>query len=130
MIESPSSIPAGLHVELSRARVKPGQSEEADRWMQMLNDREQECVASLDRERMAVEFIYRLREGGEEYLFWVSIFGEGGGGLDLSNSLDNDHAEMSRRVKQPGWTEAEPQMLIMPEPVRAAVLQWALRTET
>jgi hypothetical protein len=37
---SPSSIPVGLVVELSRGRLLPGASAEADRWMQMLNDRE------------------------------------------------------------------------------------------
>lgn len=59
---SVSSLPEGLVIELSRTRVKPGQSEEADRWMAMLNERLDECVESLDRERMAVEIVFRLKE--------------------------------------------------------------------
>src|ERR1700690_2071244 len=51
----PLSIPDGLLVELARAKVIPGASAEADRWMAMLNDRLDECVATLDRERMAIE---------------------------------------------------------------------------
>ena len=51
----PRSIPDGLVLELSRGTVLPGGSAEADRWMAMLNDRLDECVATLDRERMAVE---------------------------------------------------------------------------
>jgi len=33
----PASIPEGLVVELSRAKVLPGASEEADHWMAMLD---------------------------------------------------------------------------------------------
>ena len=54
------SIPPGLVVELSRGKASPGASAEADRWMAMLNDRLAECVATLDRERMAIEIIFRL----------------------------------------------------------------------
>lgn len=123
----PSSIPAGLRVELSRGKVLPGQSAEADRWLQMLNDRVEECVATLDRERMAVEIVFRLQENGEDYLYWVSIFGSGGNGLDPSVPIDRDHDAFARRTKEPGWVEAEPQLLLLPAPVREAVLGWALR---
>ena len=124
----PQSIPEGLVVELSRAKVLPGASEEADRWMRMLDDRVDECVATLDRERMAVEIVFRLREDGEDHLFWVAIRGEGGGGLDTSDhQIDRDHDAQARRTKEPGWVEAEPQVLMLPDPVRQAVLAWALR---
>lgn len=123
----PGSIPDGLVLELSRGRVLPGASAEADRWMAMLNDRVDECVASLDRERMAVEIVFRLRENGEDFLYWVAIKGVGGGELDLSRSIARDHDAQARRTKHPGWVEAEPQVLLLPDPVRRAVLAWALR---
>lgn len=125
--ERPSSIPPGLVVELSRARVMPGAGEEADRWMRMLNDRLDECVATLDRERMAIEIVFRLREGGEDYLYWVSVKGEDGAGLDPDLPIDRDHVEQAKRTKEPGWVEAEPQVLMLPNPVREAVMAWALR---
>ncbi|HET9187338.1 MAG TPA: DUF6176 family protein, partial [Acidothermaceae bacterium] len=84
MTRRPATIPEGLRVELARAKVKPGQSAEADRWMSMLNDRVDECVATLDRERMALEIVFRLQEDGEEFLYWVSVFGPAGKGLDES----------------------------------------------
>jgi hypothetical protein len=121
------SIPDGLVLELSRGTVLPGASAEADRWMAMLDDRLDECVATLDRERMAVEIVFRLREGGRDHLYWVSIKGAGGSGLDLSNPIDRDHDAQARRTKEPGWVEAEPQVLLLPDPVRRAVLAWALR---
>ena len=124
----PHSIPEGLIVELSRAKVLPGASDEADRWMRMLDERVDECVATLDRERMAVEIVFRLREGGEDHLYWVAIRGEGGADLQSStHQIDLDHQSHAARTKAPGWVEAEPQVLMLPEPVREAVLGWALR---
>jgi hypothetical protein len=123
----PASIPEGLVVELSRGKVLPGASAEADRWMAMLNDRLDECVATLDRERMAIEIVLRLKEGDEEYLYWVSVRGAHGAGLDPQTPIDRDHEAQARRTKEPGWVEAEPQLLLLPGPVREAVLAWALR---
>lgn len=124
----PASIPDGLVVELSRCKVLPGPGAEADKWMRMLDDRVDECVATLDRERMAIEIVFRLREGEEDYLFWVSVRGaDGSTDFDLDNPIDRDHVEQGKRTKEPGWVEAEPQVLMLPEPVRQAVLAWALR---
>lgn len=124
--ERPASIPPGLVVELSRARVKPGAEQEADRWMRMLNDRLEECVATLERERMAIEIVFRMSEDGREYLYWLSVKGEGGAGLDPELPIDRDHIEQAERTKEPGWVAAEPQVLMLPAPVREAVLAWAL----
>lgn len=125
---SPRSIPEGLVVELSRAEVLPGASHEADRWMAMLDERVDECVATLDRERMAVEVVFRLREGGRDFLFWMAIRGAHGASLETSeHQIDKDHESQARRTKRPAWVEAEPQVLMLPEPVREAVLAWALR---
>jgi hypothetical protein len=121
----PASIPDGLNVRLMRARVLPGASAEADKWMAMLNDRQDECVATLDRERMAIEIVFRLAEGDEQYLFWVTVKGTSGAGLDESIPIDRDHSAQSRRTKEPGWVTAEPQVLLLPAPVLDAVLSWA-----
>jgi len=123
----PASIPDGLVVELSRGKVLPGASAEADRWMKMLNDRLDECVATLDRERMAIEIVFRLREGDDDYLYWVTVRGAAGADLDASKAIDRDHVEQAMRTKEPGWVEAEPQLLLLSTPVRDAVLAWALR---
>ena len=123
----PQSIPEGLVVELSRATVLPGASAEADRWMKMLDDRIDECVATLDRERMAVEIVFRLREGGQDHLYWVTIRGEDGEPMSTSeHQIDQDHEAQARRTKEPGWVEAEPQVLMLPTPVREAIEAWAL----
>lgn len=104
MNEGPASIPEGLVVSLSRGKVLPGASAEADRWMTMLDDR-------------------------ADYLYWVSVHGaEGATELDMTQAIDRDHLEQARRTKHPGWVEAEPQVLMLPAPVRKAVLDWAMRS--
>lgn len=95
----------------------------------MLNDRVDEYVAILDRERMSIEIIFRLKENGEDYLFWVEVYGTDGVGLDGGNPIDRDHLEQAKRTKEPGWIEAEPQLLLLPNPVRKAVLSWAVRDQ-
>lgn len=98
---------------------------EVDEWMQMLNDREDECVATLDRERMAVEAVFRLRDEHGDWLYWFCVRGESGEEMDDTHAIDRDHVAYGKRCKEPGWEEAEPQLLLLPEPVRHAVLGWA-----
>ena len=120
--ERPCSIPAGLRVDLSRQRVLPGKSAVVDEWMAMLNDRLDECVATLGAEHMAVEAVFRdTDDDGVEWLYWVTLQGEGGGALDESNAIDRDHVAMAKRCKPPGWLDAKPQLLLMPDAVRRAV---------
>ncbi len=101
--------------------------EEADRWMQMLNDRVAEAVETLKRERVAIEMIFRERDEQGEWLVWVLVHGEGGEAIDDSPfEIDRDHLAFAERVKLPNAPEGEPQLLLMPAPVKQAVLSWAV----
>lgn len=65
-----------------------------------------------------------LPGAGDEADRWIRMLN----GLDDSpHQIDRDHDAQARRTKEPGWVEAEPQVLMLPEPVRASVLAWALR---
>jgi hypothetical protein len=46
-----ASVPAGLRLELSRAKLLDGKEAEFDEWMQMLNDRFDECLTTLPADR-------------------------------------------------------------------------------
>src|SRR5688500_13700886 len=94
----PSSVLPGMRVELMRARIRPGKEARTDQWMAMLNDRYDECVATLAGERMAFESIFRHVDGdGIHWLYHLAVYGPGGGVLDEhSGSLDADHAAFSR----------------------------------
>lgn len=54
----------------------------------MCNERLDERVATLDRERVAIEIVFRLRGNGEDYLFRVSVHAADGEGPDPGNALD------------------------------------------
>jgi hypothetical protein len=131
MADGPASIPPGLRVRCARARIRPGMEAEAERWMQMLNDRQAEAVETLERERVAMEIVFRERDDEGDWLVWVMIHGEGGASIqDSPFDIDRDHAAFAERVKLPSGPEAEPQVLLLPDPVREAVLRWAIRDQS
>ncbi|CAN5604551.1 hypothetical protein BH24ACT14_BH24ACT14_16560 [soil metagenome] len=53
VFEMPPSVPPGMRLELSRARLLPGAQDETGRWMKMLHDRYDDCLDTLSAERMA-----------------------------------------------------------------------------
>jgi len=119
------SIPQGITVALHRARIRPGMEHEATEWMQMLNDRLDEAVDTLARERMAIEMVFRSSEPDGDYLTWVTVRGQGESVESSNHQLDIDHVAYDQRVREPGWIVAEPQLLLLPKPVRDAVYRWA-----
>jgi hypothetical protein len=53
----------------------------------------------------------------------------GDGGASIEDSpfeIDRDHAAFAERVKLPNRREAEPQLLLLADPVHDAVLRWAI----
>ncbi|ASU81796.1 hypothetical protein CDO52_02430 [Nocardiopsis gilva YIM 90087] len=124
--QRPATFPPGLNVELTRHRIRPGRRAEFDAWMRMLEERQEECVATLDVERMAVECVFSFTDENGDWIFWLEISGEGGGGLDADRPIDRDHAAYARRAKIPGHERAEPRLLLLPEPVREAIMSWAV----
>ncbi len=125
MFEMPASVPPGMRLELSRARLLPGAQEETDRWMRMLHDRYEECLDTLSAERMAFEATFRHTEAdGSEWIYHLSLYGEGTSGLDLSNPVDRAHQEFAMRCKEPGWEELRPVLMLTPRPLRALMKAW------
>ena len=122
----PPSVPPGMRLELSRARLLPGAQQETERWMAMLHDRYEECVRTLAGERMAFEATFRHTDSdGVEWLYHLSVYGEGGGEMDLSHPVDREHVAFARRCKEPGWEELRPVLFLAPGPVRQAMERWA-----
>src|SRR3954447_7735352 len=102
MTSAPRSIPTGLEVSLTRHRVMPGHEAEVDEWMAMLNQREAECVATLDGERMAVEAVFRFTDDEGDWLYWFELHAAGAGQMTGDHAIDRDHRAYSRRCKVPG----------------------------
>ncbi|MGA0611237.1 DUF6176 family protein [Caldimonas sp. KR1-144] len=64
--------------ELVTFAIKPGKEARAEEWMRMLVERRDECIATLAREQMHYESIFRLWRDGRLYLTWFSVQGEAG----------------------------------------------------
>lgn len=123
-------VPSGLVVQLSRHRVLEGMSAEADRWMAMLNARREECIATLRRDGLAVEVIFRRQEGGEDVLYWFELRSSDSTGdiasvpEEARTAIDLDHVEFAHRAKERGHVDVSPQLVLMPPEVEAAVRTW------
>jgi hypothetical protein len=74
--------------------VKPGKEQRAEQWLQCLLERQAECVATLDREAMHFESIFRAEIDGRLYLSWFSVQGTAGAQVDSSPfPVDKMHME-------------------------------------
>lgn len=118
----PASVPDGMRLELSRARVLPGKADALGEWMQMLHDRYTECQETLPAERAAFEATFRHTEAdGSTWICHLALVGEDGSGLDTSNPVDAAHEAWARQVKERGWEELTPMFLLAPEHILHAL---------
>jgi hypothetical protein len=122
----PSSVPEGMHLELSRAPVVPGKEDEFEEWMSAINDRYAEHEDALSNERQVFEATFKHREAdGQLWIYHLSLMGTATGGLDESLQMGADHAAYSRRVKQPGWEELTPMFMLTPHHIGKIMTHWA-----
>ncbi len=125
VFEMPPSVPPGMRLELSRARLLPGAQDETERWMKMMHDRYDDCLDTLSAERMAFEATFRHTDAdGTEWLYHLSLYGEGTSGLDLSNPVNQAHQEYAMRCKEQGWEKMRPVLMLAPRPIRPALEAW------
>lgn len=81
-----------MNIELTRFRVKKGQSKRVDEWMAFLNEHMKDVLLTLEGEKMYVETMFREHLNGDEYLYWYSVQGEGGQDVETSNYwIDKKH---------------------------------------
>jgi Family of unknown function (DUF6176) len=95
-VGAPSSA---LQVRLYRFDVNPDGQAELDEWMNFLRARRPEVLATLGREKMYVEAIFRGEGDQASKVYWVTVQGEGGASVDDSpHEVDRKHNEYFRRV--------------------------------
>ncbi len=80
--------------ELMTFAVVPGKEVRAQEWLQMLQARQSECVATLDREHMHFESIFRHEANGRQYLSWFSVQGAAGAHV-ASSEFEVDRLHMA-----------------------------------
>lgn len=121
----PLSVPEGLRLELSRAKLLDGKEAEFEKWMNMLHDRYDECVETLPAERAVFEATFRHTEAdGSVWMYHFSLMGETGGGLDTSNPVDAEHDAYARRTKERGWEDLTPKFMLAPSHIREVMHHW------
>lgn len=115
---------------LVRRRIRPGMEAEVDRWMDKLRARRDECIATLDRERMAVELIYRERRPEGEALTWVVVHAPGGRPLEGSPfAIDEIHRSYVERCLDADSLETiEAELFLAPPEVEEAIGRFVART--
>lgn len=115
-----------MKVALTRFRIKPDKINRVDEWLRELNQRIDECVVTLAREKMYVEVVFRERYNGEEFLYWFSIQHESGEPLETSpHEIDKIHRAFGRECidLSYGAVDPVPQVVMIPEHV-AAAMDW------
>lgn len=65
-------------VVLDRFTVKLGKEARALEWMRVLNERIEECRATLDDEKMYFEAVFSDEWDGRLYLYWIEFKSPGG----------------------------------------------------
>jgi hypothetical protein len=115
-----------MKVELTKLRIKPGKSSRVDEWLKMINERIDEAVATLDREGMKLEVIFRELIGEHEYLNWFTIQDETGEPIETSPfDLDRESREFGEECidHDHGGYESQAQVILLPPQV-AAAMKW------
>lgn len=121
----PATVPAGLSLELSRAKLLDGKEAQLDEWMQMLTDRYEECVATLANERAAFEATFKHTEAdGSVWMYHLAVMGTHGGGLDTTNPVDAVHEDFAKRTKERGWEELQPLFMLGPTAIIDAMARF------
>lgn len=122
----PASVPDGMHLELSRAKLVSGKEAEFEQWMTMLNSRPDELQEGLPAERVIFEATFRNVEADESvWMYHITLRGKETGGLDETIPVDAEHAAYSRSVKEPGWEELEPKFMLTPNHLVYEMQRWA-----
>lgn len=88
--------------ELMTFTVRAGKETRADEWMGILQSRRTECIATLDREHMHHECIFKSTREGRMRLSWFEVRGEKGAHVRTSsNEVDELHMAFWRECIDP-----------------------------
>jgi hypothetical protein len=121
-----TELAANMRVELTRFRIKPDKLARVDEWLSVINSRIKECVATLEREKMFVEVVFRERYKNEDFLYWFTIQHESGEPLETSpHEIDKVHQAFGRECIDLtyGKVDPVPQVILIPDAI-AAAMNW------
>ena len=95
--------PRPLRAQLFRFELRDDVEPTFQAWMQFLRDEHPAVLATLDREQMYVEGIFRDREREPRAIYWLAVQGAGGAAVESSaHDVDRKHVEFMGKTLAPG----------------------------
>ena len=122
-----------MKIELTRFRVRENTQSIVDEWMQFLTANAAAVRETLEPEQMYVETIFSETIDGIDYLYWYSVQGEEGSGVEQSEHwLDEKHMQYWRACIDGSFPAEDltPRVTMIPERVEAAMTPLATLDET
>lgn len=124
-LKMPRSLPSGMRLELSRARLLPNTEDKFSEWMEFLHENYSEIQAELGAEQAIFESTFvRSDEDGTRWIYHLSLMGETSKGLNTEIPLSAKHSEFARQCKERGWEELQPTLFLAPKEVVQSMSGW------
>ncbi len=114
-----------MKVELTRFKVKEGKAQRVDEWMKLLNESMPAILLTLEDEKMYVEAIFRESNEEGEFLYWLSIQGEGAINIkDSVHEIDKRHVEFSHECLDTNYKalDMKLEVTMLPEWIKGAII--------
>lgn len=124
-IKMPRSLPSGMRLELSRAKLLPNTEEKFTEWMDFLHDNYSEIQDGLGAEQAILESTFvRNDEDGTRWIYHLSLMGVTSKELNTEIPLSAKHSEFAKECKERGWEELQPTLFLAPEEVIRSMSGW------
>ncbi len=110
-----------MKTEFTIFRVRQGKEARAEEWMQLITDRRDECIATLEREAMYYESVFKTWFDGRLYLAWYSVQGDIHGDVTESDhEIDKLHCAFWDECLELEWKPVDMEHVVSfaPERVR------------
>lgn len=125
-----TSMPSGLlqhplQVTLYRFELNDDKLDKFDEWMTFYQNNLPATVATLERERMYFEAMFRDRVNQKNVVYWLAVNGEGGASGDSSPlEIDKKHKEYMKEILKRGSRQTlSTEFVLIPPFIEAAIDQ-------
>lgn len=121
----PEFVPAGMRLELSRAKLLPNSERSFSDWMEWSHQEYEQLQQGFGVERALFEstFLHKDQDGTRR-IYHLGLIGDDSQGLDTSNPLGAKVQEFAIRSKEGGWEELQPVLLIASPEIMGSMQRW------
>lgn len=124
-LKMPPSLPLGMRLQLSRARLLPNTEEKFSEWMNFLHENYAEIQEGLGAEQSIFESTFVHTEvDGTRWIYHLSVVGETSLGLNTDIPLSAKHSEFAMQCKERGWEELQPTLFLAPKEIVQGMSVW------